>query len=204
MENDKYLNTTIRMATADDAAAIAAIYAHYVQNTTVSFEYEVPSVREMSRRITETLNKYPWLVCVHHEQRLGGQESILGYACAHTFFTRAAYQWDVELTIYMDQHHTGSGIGSLLYRTLFAILKEQNIQNVYSLVTVPNPSSERLHQKFGFQSCGIWSQTGYKFEQWLDVQVYSKSLSEHICPPPPFRPLQTIDAQRIQELLMCR
>ncbi|MDD3470768.1 MAG: GNAT family N-acetyltransferase, partial [Thermoguttaceae bacterium] len=118
MNRNRPSDITVRMATPRDAKEIVAIYARYVQSTAISFEYEVPSVSEFTRRITKTLDQYPWLVCVHHG-------SIVGYACAHQFCARSAYQWNAELTIYMDQFHTGNGIGSLLYRTLFTILKEQ-------------------------------------------------------------------------------
>lgn len=61
----------IRLATRADAAALQAIYAYYVENTTVSFEYEAPSVAETERRIAEVEGVYPFLVCVVEEE--GGE-----------------------------------------------------------------------------------------------------------------------------------
>lgn len=63
------LRLKIRWATRADAAALRAIYAYYVENTTVSFEYEAPSVAETERRIAEVEGVYPFLVCVVEDEK---------------------------------------------------------------------------------------------------------------------------------------
>ncbi|MBR2003025.1 MAG: N-acetyltransferase [Thermoguttaceae bacterium] len=71
----------IRWATRADAAALQAIYAYYVENTTVSFEYEAPSVAEMERRIAEVEGVYPFLVCVVEEENGENAEGLAVDAC---------------------------------------------------------------------------------------------------------------------------
>lgn len=76
----------LRLAREEDARALLEVYAPYVENTTVSFEYQVPTEEEFARRIKETLAGFPYLV-------LEQGKRILGYAYAHPYAARPAYQW---------------------------------------------------------------------------------------------------------------
>lgn len=102
---------TIRTARESDAPALLNIYAPYIVNTAITFEYTVPSTEEFAGRIRRTLQKYPYLVA---EQ----QNKILGYAYAGPFHERAAYDWAVETSIYVDQTQRHTGIGRLLHDAL--------------------------------------------------------------------------------------
>ena len=44
----------IRIATENDAEKLLEIYAYYVKNTAITFEYEVPSLDEFKKRIHKT------------------------------------------------------------------------------------------------------------------------------------------------------
>ena len=98
-------NMNIRLATPSDAATLLAIYAPYVENTAITFEYEVPTIEDFANMIEKTLEKYPYLVA--EEDGL-----ILGYAYASTYYARAAYDWAVELSVYVSQDARGKGVGS--------------------------------------------------------------------------------------------
>ena len=113
----------IRVAQIEDAKALVDIYSYYVEHTAVTFEYEVPSIKEFQRRISHVLEQYPYLVAV-----LNGE--IVGYAYASQFHERPACRWVVETSIYIHKDKKGLGIGKLLYKTLEDILKKQNILNV--------------------------------------------------------------------------
>ena len=115
-------NLIFRFATEGDAEEILGIYKPYIENTTITFEYEVPAVEEFRERIRETLEKYPYIVCTYDGK-------IIGYAYAHRIWSRAAYQWDVELSVYTDGNYAGNGIGKKLYKILIEILKLQNVVN---------------------------------------------------------------------------
>ena len=100
---------TIRPASLSDAQAIQAIYAPYVRETAITFEYEVPSIQEFEKRISKTLEIYPYLVAEENGQ-------VLGYAYASTYYARTAYDWTTELSIYVAKEARGQGIGSCLRR----------------------------------------------------------------------------------------
>ncbi len=161
----------IRVAKASDAKDIQRIYAPYVKNTNITFEYVIPSVEEMAKRIKKTLENYPYLVA-----EMDGR--IVGYAYASLYRERHAYLWDSELSIYLDEDYHGQSIAKALYEKLFNILQAMHIQNVYACITYPNEKSEKFHQKFGFELIGCFHQVGYKFEKWHDVIWMEKSIGD--------------------------
>ena len=129
-------NIHIRTVSPNDAAALLAIYAPYVQETAITFEYDVPSTEEFARRITHTLEKYPYLVAEK-------DHTILGYAYAGPFHERAAYDWAVETSIYVDQNLKHSGIGGLLHDALEKALKKvEGVGEVSVVITLKNTSEK--------------------------------------------------------------
>ena len=148
---------TIREAVLGDAAALLDIYAPYIKDTVITFEYNVPTAEEFAARIGETAALHPYIVCER-----GGQ--IVGYAYAHRIRERAAYDWAAELSIYLAPAAQGQGVGTALYRCLIDLLEMQNLRILYGCVTLPNEKSERLHQKLGFSLAGVWHGSGWKFD----------------------------------------
>ena len=187
-------NLVFRFATEEDAEKILKIYKPYIENTTITFEYEVPAVEEFKVRIRETLEKYPYIVC-----ECGNE--IAGYAYAHRIWTRAAYQWDAELSVYTDGKFAGNGIGKKLYKILIEILKLQNIVNVYGLVTYPNENSEKLHNYFEFKRVAFFEKTGYKFGQWIGVTWFEKAINLHFENPVSVKKISEIDEEKVRKIL---
>jgi phosphinothricin acetyltransferase len=172
---------TIRPATRGDAAAIAAIYAHYVRNSVITFEIDPPDADEMAARIDHILPAYPFLVAVREGR-------LVGYAYAGKLYERAAYRWTVEATVYVAHGHHRQGIGGELYRTLIATLGEQGFQAVIGKITLPNPASVKLHEAFGFIRCGVFAKVGYKLGGWHDVGLYQLDLGTRPGTPRKTRP----------------
>lgn len=181
----------IRLAKKEDAAAILEIYTPYIINTTVTFEYRVPSLEEFTLRIESTLKKFPYLVA---ERRDG---VILGYCYANAFRSRAAYDWDVETSIYVDMRHKHEGIGTALYEILEMILKLQNIVTIYACITSPNPVSEQFHIRMGYQTAGIFKNSGYKFGEWRDIRWMQKTVNPYVTEPTPVVPFPEIDVTNL-------
>lgn len=162
----------MRLATEEDSSSILKIYAPFVTDTSVTFEYEVPSEIEFEDRIKSIQKKYPWIVCEINND-------IVGYAYASPFNERTAYDWSVDLSIYVNPEYHGRKIGKALYYALIEILKLQGFYNAVSLVTIPNKKSEILHKSFGFKEIGIYKNIGYKFNSWYDVKWYGLKIREH-------------------------
>ena len=173
-------NVTIRPATIDDTENILKIYAFYVLNTAISFEYTVPPLNEFKSRIEKILKRYPCYVAVKEKN------NIAGYAYAGAFNEREAYKYSVELSIYVDKAYKKQGIGKLLYKTLEQDLKAQKITNLYARIAVPekedeylNFNSAQFHEHLGFKKVGEFHRCGYKFNRWYNIICMEKFLKEH-------------------------
>lgn len=184
------MNTSIniRVASINDAQDLLKIYSPYVEKTSITFEYEVPSLEEFQNRIKTTLEKYPYLVAE-------SEGKIVGYAYAGPFKTRAAYGWDVEVSVYVDKNFHGNGCGRLLYEKLESFLKKMNITNMNACITYSEVEDEYLthgspnfHKKMGFSLVGKFNQCGYKFNRWYDMIWMEKMIGEHKQKMPAVKP----------------
>lgn len=171
---------TIRLASADDAAAIACIYAPFCTSSIVSFEEVAPTPETMAGRIARLAEMYPWLV-------LEDSGTIAGYAYASLHRERAAYRWAVDVTVYVHPDYRRKGVGRALYGALFPILARQGYRRAYAGVALPNPGSEGLHEAVGFVEVGVYRRVGWKLGAWHDVRWYQRSLQEG--EPGPILPL---------------
>jgi phosphinothricin acetyltransferase len=158
------------MATPDDAAAVRAIYAPFVETTAVTFESEVPPVQEIRARISTTLRRFPWLAA----ERAG---AVVGYAYASTWRSRAAYRWAVETTVYLRDDARGQGVGHAIYGPLLACIRLQGFRLALAGITLPNPASVSLHEAFGFRPVSVYRACGHKLGAWHDVGMWELELA---------------------------
>lgn len=189
------MTTRIRLARDEDAAAIAAIYRPVVEGTAISFEATPPDSAEMLRRLRDTLPTHPWLVC-----ELDGV--VAGYAYGSRYRVRAAYQWSVETSVYIDDRFRRRGVGRGLYESLNAILVAQGFVNAYAGITLPNETSVAFHESVGFEPIGVYRGVGYKFGKWWNVGWWYLTLVERPQAPAPPRDMAALAADaRWVELL---
>jgi phosphinothricin acetyltransferase len=169
----------IRLATTEDAAACAVIYAHYVRHTVITFETEPPSVADMAVRIATSNERHAWLV-------LEEAGAVVGYAYATAFKVRPAYRWSCEVSVYLDHAHRGKGAGRALYEALLPILRERGYRRAVAGIAQPNPASNRLHERLGFQHVGTQPRIGWKNGAWHDVAQFHLDLEpdEDLASPP--------------------
>lgn len=186
----------IRLATAADAPAIAAIYAPSVLGGPTSFELEPPGAEEMARRVARIGERFPWLVC----ERDG---AVLGYAYASQHRERPAYQWSVDTSVYVREDARQAGVARALYVSLFAILARQGFRNAYAGVAMANSASIAFHDALGFTRVGIYHGVGYKQGAWHDVGWFERSLAPRTSesPPPPTPITALRDAPALREAL---
>ena len=159
----------IRPVTLKDAPELVRIYAPYVDDTAITFEYNVPTTEEFERRIEKTLKHFPYLVAEENGQ-------VLAYAYASTYYDRSAYDWAVEVSVYVDQDYLGQGLGSHLYEALEAELEARGFLCFLACISLPNPASIALHEKRGYVKVAHFPKIGYKFDQWHDIIWMQKTL----------------------------
>jgi len=178
--------TVMRLVREADAPRILEIYAPIVRETTISFEYEVPGEDEMRQRIRGKLEHgYPWLV-------MERDDLLLGYAYAGRWRDRAAYDWTVETTVYVNAAARRGGVGRKLYETLFEVLRLQGFVQAVAGVTLPNDGSVGLHQAVGFVPTGVTHNAGYKFNKWNDVAFFELTLQTPPDVPTPTRDVASL------------
>ena len=160
----------IRKVTDQDAKEIVEIYNHYIKTSTVTFETATLSETEMQERISNILEKYPYLV--YEENGV-----VVGYAYANLFRTRIAYEHASESSVYVHPDHFKKGIATKLYDALLKEMKAYKLKTAIGGITLPNEASVVLHEKFGFKKVAHFEKVGYKFDQWLDVGYWQLSLN---------------------------
>jgi L-amino acid N-acyltransferase YncA len=175
----------IRLATSDDGARLAEIYAPAVVGSGISFELEPPDGAEMARRVGYVTARTPWLVCEH-------RDVVAGYAYAGRLRERAAYDWSVEVSAYVDAAHHRAGVARALYTSLFAALAVQGFHNAYAGVALPNEASLAFHVSMGFTSVGTYRRVGYKTGRWRDVSWFERTIVPHVDEPRPPRLLPDV------------
>ena len=158
---------TVRNAKLSDAPRILEIYTYYVENTVITFEYDVPSLEEFENRMIDIMKKYPYLV-IERDGRIEG------------------YDWASELTIYLDHNAKKCGLGKKLYEALAERLKDMGVLNLYACIGYPkvedeylNKNSAQFHEHLGFRLCGTFENCGYKFNRWYDMIWMEKIIGEH-------------------------
>lgn len=169
---------SIDFALESDLTEVWSIYDYYVRHSVATFAYVTPSPEQLRSEWQRLHPFYPYLV-----GRWKG--AVIGYAYAHPHSPRAAYQWTVELSIYLAPEYRGKGWGRRLYCCLIDLLRAQGVVNAYVCITHPNPISEQFHHRLGFTPLSLWPKAGYKDGRWLDVTWMQLTLNPHPDRPEP-------------------
>jgi phosphinothricin acetyltransferase len=166
----------VRDATEDDAAACVAIYAPYVTDTAITFEYEPPTAAQTAARIAAAQRTHAWLV-------LEDTGSVVGYAYAGPYKERAAYRWSCEVSVYLEPGRRRGGGGRALYEALLSRLTERGFRTAVAGMTLPNEASVGLHRALGFEPIGTYRRIGWKLHAWHDVAWVQRELGPAGPPP---------------------
>jgi L-amino acid N-acyltransferase YncA len=175
----------IRLAGTSDAAAIAAIYQPYVEQSHFTFEESPPDEAEIARRLANPL--HPWLVAELKRR-------VVGYASTSAMRNRAAYRWSVETGIYLAADAQGRGIGRELLAAHLHLLNRQGFVTAIAGIALPNESSVALHEKLGFTLCGVERGVGFKLGHWVDVGRWQRDLAARTSEPAEPAPCSSLRA----------
>jgi L-amino acid N-acyltransferase YncA len=184
----------IRLARESDAESILAIYAPYIQNTSYTFETEVPTVEEFSKRIGSYLVNWPWLVC-----ESGGK--IAGYAYCGKHRERIAYQWCTESSVYIHDDFQRMGVAKALYTAIIELVKLQGYRNLYAVINLPNDRSVLFHEQMGFQYFATYKNVGYKLGRWKNVGWWELQLNEYTMEPEPPIKFSEMQIETVEAIL---
>ena len=169
--SDRTPAVPVRPATEADLERINEIYNHYIRTSPATFDLEPKSIDE--RR--EWFEHYADIG--RHRVLVAADDSgVMGFASSSRHRPKAAYDTSVETSIYLVPEATGRGVGSLLYEALFAALAGEDLHRAYAGITMPNPASIALHERFGFRLAGTYTEQGYKFDRYWDVTWWEKPL----------------------------
>jgi L-amino acid N-acyltransferase YncA len=171
----------IRPIKFQDIQACLEIYAPYVTDSAVSFEIEVPELAEFELRVQNITQKYPWLVAIQDNQ-------VIGYAYASSYRDRLAYQWNVEVSVYIHDNHKQKKIAQSLYTELMQQMKNQGFCKAFAVIALPNDPSVKFHSQFGFKEFAVYKKVGFKLGQWYDVQWMEYEINSIAIPSTPLLP----------------
>ena len=184
------MGISLRVATPADASSLLAIYAPYVRDTFISFEYDVPTEEEFAGRIATTLRRYPYIVATD------GSGAPLGYAYLGAFHAREAYDWAAETSIYVDGAARGRHVGKLLHGALEEAARICGLTNLEACIAYPDQGgSVGFHERMGYRMVGRFEKCGYKLGAWRDMVWMEKHIAPHAETPAPVKTFPQVQAQ---------
>ena len=161
----------IRDVKHEDIEEITSIYNHYISNSVVTFEESEISSSAIEERVLKVKDSgNHWIVALENH-------TVVGYAYSAKWNNRAAYSKTVEVSVYLSNSYFKKGVGTKLYKELFRRLQENQMHVVIGGITLPNPASVALHEKFGMVKVAHFSEVGFKFGKWLDVGYWQVKLN---------------------------
>jgi phosphinothricin acetyltransferase len=185
----------IRIAKTDDSESVLRIYAPYIENTSYTFETEVPTIDSFKERIFSYSQSWPWLVC-----EVNGV--IAGYAYGAKHRERVAYQWSVESSVYIHDDYQRMGVARALYTALIDILRLQGYRNLYAVINLPNDKSVSFHENIGFEYFATYKNVGYKLGKWKNVGWWQLQLNEYSMEPEPPIKFGGIGTDEVENILL--
>lgn len=166
----------IRQAALSDAAAIALLYAPFVEASRASFEEVPPDAAEIGRRLSSGPIAYPWFVAEQDGE-------LVGFTSSTAFRQRSAYRWAVETGVYVAPHVQRQGVARQLGERLIAELTARGFVTAVAGITLPNDASVGLHEALGYSQAGLIRGAGFKLGQWADIGYWQRDLGPRITPP---------------------
>lgn len=163
----------IRSATLDDLQALTDIYNYYVINTAITFDVRPFAAQDRRAWFDDHTSggRYRLLVAV------GSGGESLGYATTSRWRPKAAYDTTVEASVYCHPEAIGRGCGTALYGALFDSIAAEDVRTIVAGVSLPNPASIKLHERFGFRPVGVFHGVGRKFDKYWDVAWFERPLA---------------------------
>jgi L-amino acid N-acyltransferase YncA len=169
------MNFSIQLAEEHHIPHIAAITNLEAKRSAATVSSSDEPIERWQNQYHQYRNFTPWLVALSQHS---DSEEVIGYAKAAPYNARGGFMWSVSLSIYISEAYKGQRMGDALYTVLFDLLKRQGFINVYARIALPNPGSQRLHQRFGLKQTGVLPKFAWKFNTWHDMAIYTGMINE--------------------------
>jgi phosphinothricin acetyltransferase len=176
----------VRLAGPDDIEAILGIANWAAAHTAANFAVEPERLEDWRESWRSTHEMFPWVVATGDDGR------VVGFAKSGPHKGRCAYHWTAEVSVYVDPDHHGGGVGTAAYGRLFDLLRRQGYWTLLAGITMPNPASVRLHERYGFIRAGTFERVGWKFGRWHDVSYWTRRLVDDDGPPGALRTVREV------------
>jgi phosphinothricin acetyltransferase len=163
---------TIRAARHDDLEALTGIYNHYIVNSAITFDLQPFTTAGRRAWFDDHGGSGPHRLLVAAD----AHGRCLGYASSSRWRPKPAYNTTVESSVYCHPDALGRGCGTALYSALFDALEREDIHTIVAGVSLPNPASLSLHERFGFRPVGVFHAVGRKFDRFWDVAWFERPL----------------------------
>jgi phosphinothricin acetyltransferase len=162
----------LRAAAEQDAPAVAAIYAHYVEHSVATFDVAPLPERTWAERIEAASGaRLPFLIAERAD------DGVHGFAYLSAFRPKPAYRHTLEDTVYLAPDHVGVGTGRLLLTELLGRAAETGAHQLVAVIsTGEDGPSARLHRSLGFETVGRLREVGRKFDRWIDVVMMQRAV----------------------------
>lgn len=163
----------IRRATRADCPEILEIYNEAVLNTTATYDYAPRTLEHRQAWFDDHQRTgLPIFVAVNDAG------AVVGWSALNRYHDRMGYRFTTENSIYIAPAFRGQGLGQRLLEPLIAEARTLNLRAIIAVIDASNQASIRLHEKFGFETVGLFKSVGYKFNRWLDVAYMELLLPE--------------------------
>jgi len=162
----------IRAATLEDLGVLTEIYNHYIIHSAITFDLHPFTAAERRAWFDDHRDTGPHRLLVATNEH----GACVGYASSSRWRPKPAYNTTVEVSVYCHPDACGRGCGTALYTALFRALEHEDVHTIVAGVSLPNPASLTLHERFGFRPVGIFHAVGRKFDQFWDVAWFERPL----------------------------
>ena len=157
----------LRSCTEQQLPEIQDIFNEAILYSTALFDYKPRTGDVMVKWYEEKQNgNYPVIGLFDHGN------TLLGFATYGSFRARPAYKYTIEHSVYVRSDKRGLGIGTILLKEIINAAEVNDFHVMIGGIDASNLASIRLHEKEGFEFCGLIKQSGYKFGKWLDLAFY--------------------------------
>ena len=158
-----------RLATPDDAPAIAAIYNEGIADRIATFETEPRSPEQIARQLIDKGDRFPTVVAEHAGR-------VVAWAGAGAYRARPAYAGVAEHSVYVARSARGKGAGRVVLDALCRAYAERGFWKIVSRIFPENAASLALHERCGFRVVGVYQRHGKLEGEWRDCVIVERLL----------------------------